>query len=252
MPLALFEKLIRELVVDGYTIAGQMGFGLVGDGLLDPLVLQRTKLMRSYLPDTRLSINTNAAAYTRSKHAELAKLTTWIAVHIESLNPNVYGEVMAPLRLNRVMPKIHQILEDFPNKVVVSVPIHKLNVDEFPAIKKYFMDRGAASVNADVFSNRCSGDRGNFGTLAVNPWKHWCVKNALNELVIDSDGTVLLCCNDFERRETIGNLSHSSLRDILESERRKYIENLFDNSQTSRLKTCAECYMSYEFRRFRG
>ena len=45
MPLDLFEKVVREIALDGYRI-GNITFGVYGDALLDPEVVERAKLLR--------------------------------------------------------------------------------------------------------------------------------------------------------------------------------------------------------------
>src|SRR4051794_18537400 len=57
MRLDLFKSLMRQLSEGGYTIEQQVSFGLFGDGLVDPLVVQRAEILRDHLPHARLSIN---------------------------------------------------------------------------------------------------------------------------------------------------------------------------------------------------
>lgn len=245
MRLTLFERIIREIALEGYRISGQISFGLFGDALLDPFVVERARLLRTYLPDAYLSINTNAAAYNPAKHRDLVRYASTIAVHVESLNPETYAKLMAPLRLNRVLPKVHAILQDFPGVVRVSAPSSKLNIDELPEMKRYFGELGACIVHGDPFSSRCADDRTVFEALAISPSKHWCTKIALDQLVVDCDGEVLLCCNDFERREPVGNLAHDSLSEVLGGPRRAQLEALFESEQLGSLKTCAACYVGH-------
>ncbi len=187
MPMSLFEKIIRSLADGGYTIAVQMSFGLFGDGLLDPFVVERASLLRSLLPTVRLSVNTNGAAYNRDRHRPLIPHTSIMALHVESLNPAVYDRLMIPLRAERVFPKIEQILEDFQGKVVVSVPASRLNKDELLSIRQYFLDRGAFYVSFDRLSNRCRKDRTVFDTLSLggtqpDSLQQWCPEGSCYRL----------------------------------------------------------------------
>jgi radical SAM protein with 4Fe4S-binding SPASM domain len=190
-------------------------------------------------------VNSNAAAYTRAKHKALVETASVIAIHVESLIPEVYDSLMAPLHFENVIQKIEQILDDFPGKVRVSVPVSQHNVEEFPNICRYFIERGAQTVNADPFISRCAEDRTLFERLAIAPVKHWCEKDAMDQLVVDCDGVVLLCCNDFERREPIGDLSKETLSEMLQNERHQRMERLFDERRLCELPTCNACYMSY-------
>jgi MoaA/NifB/PqqE/SkfB family radical SAM enzyme len=243
MPMALFEKIIRSLADGGYTIAVQMSFGLFGDGLLDPLVVERAKLLREVMPSVRLSVNTNGAAYNRDRHKPLIPHTSILALHVESLIPAVYDKLMTPLRAERVFPKIEQLLEDFQGKVVVSIPASRLNKEELPAMRQYFLDRGALYVSFDRLSNRCREDRTVFDELSLGiPHKTRCNCTALKDLIIDCDGKVLVCCNDFQRLEPVGELGKDSLVDVMASNRRLEIERMLDAGEWDSIKTCNNCY----------
>ena len=243
MPMALFEKIVRSLANGGYTIAVQMSFGLFGDGLLDPLVVERAKLLRSIMPTVRLSVNTNGAAYNRDRHRPLIPYTSILALHVESLNPTVYNNLMSPLRAERVFPKIEQVLEGFQGKVAVSIPATRLNRDELLQMRQYFLERGALYVSFDRLSNRCREDRTVFDSLSLGiPHKTRCSSAALKDLVIDCDGMVLACCNDFQRLEPVGDLSKEALADVLASKRRTKIARMLDAGEWSRIKTCNNCY----------
>lgn len=244
MPMSLFERIIDEIAETGRTIRGQMSFGLFGDGLLDPFVVERARMVRQKLPQVWLSINTNGAAYNPGRHRRLKDYASIMAVHIESLKPDVYNRLMAPLQLKNVLPKIEQILEDFPKQVDISIPTNRLNVDELPELKDYFSKRGALNVRSDPLSARCADDRALFEELALSSEPGSCRSDILDDLIIDCDGTVLLCCNDFQRKEPVGNLTRDSLLAVLDGVRRKQIAETLDKGGWSTMKTCSKCAYS--------
>ena len=75
MPMELFNKIIDGIADLGITV-GAIGFGLFGDALLDPLVVERARHLRSRLPLVPLWINTNGAAFSRAKHSSLNDLVS--------------------------------------------------------------------------------------------------------------------------------------------------------------------------------
>lgn len=243
MSMELFERIIREVSLEGYTIGTQISFGLFGDALLDPFVVERARLLRRYLPDVYLCINTNAAAYNRKRHAALAEYCSVMTLHVESLDPETYAALMSPLRLERVLPKMHQIMEDFPGKARVSIPVCRLNRNEIPEIRRHFMPRGAVVVYGDPLISRCVEDMTVFNDMAVDPHKHWCCTKVLQDLVVDCDGEVLICCNDFQRKEPIGSLATSSIREVRDSGRRAGLMDLFKQEKTACLETCPKCFV---------
>lgn len=242
MPMPLFKKIVDGIVDLGLPITDQVSFGLFGDGLVDPFVVQRAEYLIERLPYTRISVNTNGAAFNAKKHAALNDTAFTIALHCKSLKPDVYDQLMQPLRFERVFPKYEEILETFPGKVLVSVPVSKLNKAELPAIRKWFLDHGAKWVEFDPLSARCAEDRSVFDLLALHPRKIRCPPKIMDDLIIDCDGQVLICCQDFTRLEGIGNLKDESFADVLVGVRRATVRKMLAEGRHEEFKTCSRCY----------
>lgn len=242
MPMPLFTKIIEQIAELGLSINDQLSFGLFGDGLVDPLVIERVKIARKLLPDARLSVNTNGAAYNRAKHKVLAEMGVRVSLHIESMVPETYARLMAPLRLERVMPKVEQLIEDFGEDLYVSVPVSRANQDELPAILSYFYERNILKVGLDGLSSRCASDRTVFDSLALSPVPIRCLPNVVNDLIVDSDGLVMICCQDFERVDSIGDLSKETLASVLTNMARRTVHEQFANGRHEELQTCSRCF----------
>jgi MoaA/NifB/PqqE/SkfB family radical SAM enzyme len=242
MPLPLFESIMRQIDDLGIILQGQISFGLFGDALLDPHVQKRVQFTRETLPEANISVNTNGAAYERSRHSGLAEEQLILALQCESLKPDVYGILMQPLQFHRVLPKIEQITADFGLKVLVSVPVTRLNQGELPEIADYFRQRGVGDLGFDIFSSRCAEERTVFDTLALAPMKNRCGPDVHEHLIVDCDGKVLICCNDFQRMEVIGDLSKQDLLEVfLHPERRRMVEQ-FANGRENERQSCKVCH----------
>lgn len=242
MPMALFQKIIDGIVEYALPVTDQIAFGLFGDALVDPLVIQRAEYLRTHLPDVRLSINTNGAAFDAGKHGRLQELASVIALHCESLTEATYDDLMRPLRLARVLPKIEKIMQTFPGKVVVSVPISTRNRDEAASIRRWFTERGAIAVVFDPLSSRCADDQTLFNSLALDPKPIACPPLILDDLIVDCDGQVLLCCQDFKRIEGIGNMVTDSFADVLTGARRHMMRTLLAENRHQEIATCSRCF----------
>ncbi|MGX9965188.1 tetratricopeptide repeat protein [Roseomonas sp. F4] len=243
MPMALFEGILRQMAEHHFSIFGQISLGLFGDGLVDPMVVQRVRMARELFPEAVISVNTNGAAYNPQRHRPLFDSVTHIALHVESLVPETYGQLMAPLRLERVLPKVEAVLRDFPGKVNVSVPVSRLNRAELPAIRAWFLERGANGVAFDGLSSRCSRDRTVFDRLSLHATPIRCRPDEIfDNLIIDCDGAVMICCADFERREPVGNLAQDSLIDTLLSPARREVLELFAAGRHAERESCRLCY----------
>ena len=242
MPMALYERIIDGIADSDFPVTDQIAFGLFGDALVDPLVVKRAEYLRSKLPTTRLSINTNGAAFNHDRHSPLKDLATLIVLHCESIFPETYNDLMRPLRAERVFPKIEQLLEAFDGIVSVSVPLSRKNLEEAGEIRKWFMSRGATEVVFDPLSSRCSEDRTLFDTLALNPAKIACGPEIMDDLIIDTDGMVLMCCQDFQRIEGIGDMGGPDLETMLADPRREAMRRRLRSGKHDEIQTCNRCY----------
>ena len=248
MPMVLFTKLVEGLQELNISVKAQMSFGLFGDGLVDPFVRQRADLVRERLPEVNLSVNTNGAAYNRERHRDLRTVVNVIALHTESLIPEVYDDLMRPLRAERVFEKHRQILEDFEGMVDVSVPVSVMNLAELSDIRDYFVARRARGVHFDPLSSRCARDQEVFCRLALDPFRKRCGPRKAQDLVIDCDGKVLMCCNDFSREEVIGDLASESVADLLLNSQRRLMAKQFAGRRHDERATCARCHADFRKR----
>ena len=239
MSMGAFCSLVDQLA-DQCNVTLAFTFGLFGDALLDPLIVDRARYVKEKLPGIVLSLNSNAAAYSTAKHAVLADIVDHCAIHFESFRPDVYDFIMRPLRFERVAPKVEMILRDFGRKTVFGIPLHRLNVSERQTMTDYFLDRGAGSVHFTPISNRCSSN-GLYEHLAFSPIHPECRSERLDDLIVDWDGLVLGCCNDFKRQEPIGDLRTMSLLEVLDGSARRAFASKLGAGEWASLKTCSTC-----------
>ena len=181
--MPLFQKIIDGIARHDIVVTDQIAFGLFGDGLVDPLVVQRARYVRETLPDVRLSVNTNGAAFNMEKHGELQDLAFTIALHCESLVPEVYDDLMRPLRAERVFPKFD-----------------------------------------------------------LNPKPIACGPDIMDDLIVDCDGKVLSCCQDFQRLVEIGDMQAESFETVLTGVRRESMRKLLAEKRHGELETCSRCF----------
>ena len=242
MPMDLFRKIIDGIADEGVAIESHIGFGLFGDGLVDPFVVERAQYLRERLPDALFSVNTNGAAYNGAKHKALYPYVTLIALHCESLTPATYDYLMTPLRAKNVFPKYEQILRDFPGKVRVSVPVSRANRDELVTIRDWFIARGAKEVVFDPMSSRCMEDLSLFHDLSLAPARIRCNASVTRDLIVDCDGAVVPCCNDFVREQPLGNLAIESFRETMTNVARRQFAQTMDEGRHDDVPLCTRCY----------
>jgi radical SAM protein with 4Fe4S-binding SPASM domain len=77
--------------------------------------------------------------------------------------------------------------------------------------------------------------------MAFGPKSGTCPQEIIFDLIVDWDGTVLVCCNDFLRQEPIGNLREETLGEILRGPRRRRVLDVLRTGTWEELSTCRTC-----------
>jgi radical SAM protein with 4Fe4S-binding SPASM domain len=241
MAFDLFEKLLREFRDTKTPIDGHISFGLYAEPLLDPLVVQRAALVKEYLPTSTLVITSNGGPLTDELALALSRYVDLFSIHIEALTPALYHELMPPLRTEVVFPRVEQLIRLSNKPVWIVCPTHKKNLHEVDALGKYWRERGAAQFVPWGFSNRCTDQR-RADEFAFAPKRGDCSELIASDLVIDWDGAVLGCCQDFLKRNQIGDLKTQSLQQLMSAdERRQLFENMRAGTR-SEYVSCRSCY----------
>lgn len=241
MPLPMFRDIIDGIVALDVPIYGHVAFGLFGDALVDPHVVERARYVRARLPHVRIAINTNGAAFTPARHAALRDVDPIIGLHCESLDADTFSYLMQPLKLARMMPKYEQILATFGGSVFVAVPLSRRNFAEYETIHAWFAARGGIPFAAPLAS-RCADDLSLFRSLALAPEPMRCSSQVLDDFIVDCDGTVLTCCQDFRRLDPIGDLRRETVADVFHGARRKARARTLDAGLHQESPTCSRCF----------
>ena len=128
---ALFFEIVAELKAGGFR--GNLFLGLFAEPLEDPNLIDRLKFIRKELPDCAVLLPTNAALFDPVRHAEIFNYVNTLSVHVEAMDPDVYGHLMHPLKLDRVLPKVRQMIDLAKlggGRMELTTPVHKGNLSE--------------------------------------------------------------------------------------------------------------------------
>jgi pyruvate-formate lyase-activating enzyme len=243
MSMELFSKIVDELAEGSFT--GKILFGLFGEPLDDPFLIQRLKLIKEKLPKTEISMATNAGLFDPERHAEVIELADIIAVHVESVTPAVYDHLMHPLKAERVFPRILSLMKlaqaKGRNNITITAPTHKLNIFEADKIRQYFEPAGNFALEFTPMSNR-AWNEGPFFDMALAPIGVACRPPQLTQqLIIDWDGALLTCCFDFSKSMILGNLSESTIMDVFASPAWAHHIGIFNRGEWSKSPACKQC-----------
>jgi hypothetical protein len=234
----IFERIVTGLVDCGLPI-GCIGMGLFGDPMTDRKLTERVLRLKSALPDVPVTISTTGAAYA-ARHQGAIEAAHSVAVHIESIDPETYARLMAPLRLDKVRPRIEALVAAAPGKAILAVPIHRDSLPGLPALEHWWRDIGGHGQVHQLFSNRLQTLDAVQG-LHLAPVPGVCGQDLVSDLVIDWDGLLLTCCSDFARRKPLGSLADNTLPEVLADERRRMLFHRLRQRDWQSVGLCRSC-----------
>lgn len=236
----LFERILIQLAE--LQFKGGVMFGLFGEPLQDPLLLDRLKLVRRHLPESHISVSTNAGVYDPAKHREAMALVNDLAVHIEGVSPAVYNASMKPLKTTRTFPRVEALIDDRADRYThVVTPVHRRNLDEVALIRdQWETRRGIGGTHFTPLMNR-AGQGKAFDDVCLDPQATACSPDILRDLIVDWDGAVLTCCQDFHRQGIIGDLSRQTLQEFVISQRRRQMAEALNEKSWNTIPICAGC-----------
>ena len=236
---AIFDRLVQGLVDCGLPVTHTVSFGLFGEPLLDRHLAERIRRLRAAVPAPRYVINTTGAVLGPRQEAALAEVDM-VAIHLESLIPETYDRIMAPLKLARVKPQIERIVAIMGERASLSFPVHRDNVAETPAIEAWWRGLGGGEIWHQTFSNRLTLSR-EVLDLHLAPVTGACTQDIAYDLPIDWDGALVTCCSDFAKRSNLGSLATATLPELIRDERRRLFLQMLKNRDWQRATVCRTC-----------
>lgn len=243
MPMELHQKLVDGLAGPGLPIGGQLAYGLFGEPLLDPTLMEKTQAARAALPGQRIIVNTNGGPFDPRVHSALTETVTAVSIHIEAFDDALYEALMPPLKASRVFPRLAEIARLWGRRAKLAVPIHARNLDELPRLRDWWASLGGGEAIALQYSSRCAWSPAST-SLLLWPAPGDCHQEVAEDLIVDFDGAVLTCCHDFSRREPIGDLKAEDVAQLLRNDGRRAVYEAFGRQEWSRFKSCRLCLLS--------
>jgi radical SAM protein with 4Fe4S-binding SPASM domain len=226
-------------IVDGISKVGaeRVGFGLFDEPLLDPLLVDRLAYLKERVK-THVILSTNGSLLSPAVVRVLNRYVDAFLVAFHAITPDVYKKIM-PLHRETVLRNLEYLVSEVPKeKIHIAVVRTVLNWDEPDFIAKRF------NVKVDTFrvSNRC-GSLPSFDILTRGmPLEEGCCnEETTRDLIVDWDGKVLLCCQDFKREYPIGDLTVQTVEETLKDPRRIQTTQLLSKGRHKDIPTCRKC-----------
>jgi MoaA/NifB/PqqE/SkfB family radical SAM enzyme len=225
MSFGCFRSIVDQTAALGI---GSMIFGGLGDPLMDKYLKQRLEYVKINYPDVKMSM-INTGHLLKGRNLDLiCEYLDVIKISNYGFSKEAYESVhRGKLRYEKVRRNIDQFLERQKRPYTIMTFLDLVeNHAEMEAWIRYYEPK---CERVDVWKPHNWG--GGSGTAAIGAITAPCKRAlALSDLTFCADGSVSMCCFDYNRELTIGNILVDSLENVINGERVARIQQIFESS----------------------
>ncbi len=246
MDIELFRKIIQE--IDRFGTSNLM-FVKQGEPLLHPQVIEFFSILRSAKNRQNVLWVSNGTTLTQDHIDALIEYEIdELNLSIDSLQPEIYFQIKG-FGLDKVLRGIERLQEskkrnksELP-RLSVNMVVRKDNVHELITAREYFKKQGIQHTVQRYNETFTDIDLGTTKwTLKEEtmPPRYPCA-HVFTNFVINYDGSVSLCCADWNSDFLVGDLYQKSIYDIWNGEKYRRIRNFHRTSQYDKVVICRSC-----------
>ena len=212
MSIDLFKKIMTDLTLD---YKGEIGLYLHCEPLLDRRLPELITLARKLCPKAFISISTNASLLTGDNADKLCN--TPIDLVVFNINGGVkrtYEKLMFPLKWGVSIDNIKNFLKKYKKRSYINFIKVTENADETKLLEKIFpketirKEFWAVNRGGSVVVNKPLDAKNRFKEKA-----NICSQLSINMNII-CDGSMLLCCNCWNKEVIMGNANNENILEI--------------------------------------
>jgi len=241
MDFNLFKKIIDDCAELGVKRFGLNGYGEIFTA--KKYYAEFIDYLQLMIPDAVIIINTNASLMWEEQAQYLIdKKIDTVHVDIDGATKKTFETVREKLNFEDVVNNTKRLIElrkaqgkIFP-KVRVGMIVQKENDHEYKQHFEMWKDV-ADYTSQDYMVSRLN---------SVVKYKeekivgHPC-SLPFFDLNIWSDGNAVMCCDDWNGEEKMGNVMNSSIKEIWNNEKFKNVRKLHQEGRAAELSTCSKC-----------
>ncbi len=258
----LYGKILDELRQAG--TVNSVALMLQNEPLLDRKFADRVRLARKALGrSVRIGTITNGSPLTTEMIDELvASEMDYVAVSIDAFGEDTFGRIRRGLDFGRVVGNTLSLIQRLgPRRVSVKFLRQRGNEAEEDAFANYWGRHGVRVARVEL-TNR-AGWLDSYASVKKRRPDRWksLAYPALNKYIpacplpfssmsILWDGRVVLCGDDWGPRDTVGDLSKQTLKEVWNGEKINHYRQLLWTHRAGESLVCAGCSQSDRFWRF--
>ncbi len=239
MDMAVWEKCVNEIASWGREV--HLILHGAGEPLLQPKFKQFLRLLRSH-DLLRAGFLSNGMLFDEdwSKFV-IDNNLEWVGFSIDGVHPATHRQVRPGSDLQQIEKNLNRLLE-MREKARRSRPRVTLNMVMYPEIasqKDAFFKKWFSVVDSITFSY--FRDPPSSKRWPRTPLKRSPCPLLWSQMVIAWDGTVGLCCEDFDMDESLGNVRQQSILEIWNGSRISMVRNAHKDGKIDGLALCRTC-----------
>ena len=241
----IFKKLEKQTI-------DFISFSVFNEPLLDPLFFQRIEQLRKYKLYKKLALHTNGILLTQKVLDFLQeKDLKRIVFNFPSAIETEWSVQMGGMHKKHFLPTLDNILSFC--KLHKNVPVTiEMNRKLFLEQPEEYRNNLSQLFGPSVYINigPLINQAGNINNEHVESppinriFNHTFCRDGklLNSITINYDGDCRLCCKDYQKKYTVGNILTDSIKDILTSkESKRLISQIYGSNSKDKDLLCKNC-----------
>jgi len=246
MEIDLFQKIIQEVDSNG---TSNLLFVKQGEPFLHPRVREIFTILRQTKNRQNILWVSNGTTLNKEHIDALIEFQIdELNLSIDSLSPETYLGIRG-VELEKTIANLERLQERKKEKksdrprISVNMVVRKDNVDEMKSARAFFKKHNIqhtvqkynpSFTGLDVGTDKWTLENGDMAH------RYPCTHVFVN-FVINYDGSVSLCCADWEGVSKIGDLNRNGIREIWNSDEYKHVRECHLNGQYDRISICKDC-----------
>ncbi len=251
MSMELYQKIIDDADFTGMT---DICLNDYGEPLLDKFIFERIAYAKSR--GMRVGFNSNGTLLLRGNNIKqiLDSHLDWIVFSVDAVTKETYEKIRVGADFEQVVTGIAKLIQTKQEmgvatpEVQISCCVQAANYTEINTQKRAFYQffKGADIVSFTPVSIR--GDKVERLTrnldfrMPVKSCRYTYPCNTLfGAITVVADGSVVLCCIDYDAKIRLGDLNNQTLKQVWESEQFQKIRRLQMDGGCADMPMCRNC-----------
>ncbi len=237
----IFDTIVDQMT-DFKDALKSVALFLDGEPLIDRFLEDRIAQCKSNdIP--QVGFTTNGALFNPDRIKRILDAEPdWIVFSLDSLDKETYEKIRVRLKFERVQENVHEVIRlrdelGKKTRIVARLIEQEYNRGQFPHFQEYFsklLDNDKDEIHRHGVHNWGNGDSNyDFGNTKCG--------HIDNKFVVYRDGTVPLCCIDFNGNNVMGNVTQSHILEIFNNAMFRRVRDIHNAGERNTMKVCETC-----------